>query len=600
MRRAWGPAAVAVLGVTLALSMPTLVSALPGAHPAAQEAAALRTAPSPTSSATAIAARRMAEEMAGMDHATDAVATRRKAKPQPRPKLAVTTRQAVIGGDRTLTVQLSCSAARQCRGNRWLALGSSAGKTAYRLSRHRQAKVRWVLTPQQYARIPVKGSLNARVVVRELKPKALKARSFTVTLRRPAVKPTAALSFAYTDRNWTPAASDTCPASLHAKYNVVGPDDKVYPAWHPAEVTDPATGTTCTFGHEHGDDPRTSDIYNLVVDQFRSRDFPDRAGIPFGYVAEQLTAYAGKHAELSTRHEDNVGHKVIVANNVKLVQGEPRGFVYTTDATGSRVPVTCDFLMVVHQGSHSADATMNNAHELIYAMDCNDGTRLVTATMSRFGDPNKFNRSCDPSVVVTTGGSTLPAGDGGERLIPDQSCIDEYVLVDPTKSGSHSDPWGIYEVWRSANDLRAEDGRTLVSFDPWFGVRNPSRYFKAPGVIGFPVTAAWETDPSDNGVTNAAPWLALMSKTPFGQTDPQSPFDGSERDFYLGQTQVANAGGPTYWYTDPYGQHGSTVPFVGSIRQLVSPHTTAYPTLERREFNQQADYGADLHVHAPN
>lgn len=104
---------------------------------------------------------------------------------------------------------------------------------------------------------------------------------------------------------------------------------------------------------------------------------------------------------------------MIVANNVKLVAANPRDYVYFTDDNGQQQIVTCDFLMKVHQGSHSADATTNNAHELLYAMKCNDGAALITDTMSRFGNPNQFTRACQSSVVTETNGSQLPAGRAG-------------------------------------------------------------------------------------------------------------------------------------------------------------------------------------------
>ena len=67
---------------------------------------------------------------------------------------------------------------------------------------------------------------------------------------------------------WTPGPGDTCTKDIHDQYSVVGPDGKLYPTWHPP--VDPATG--CTFGHEHGRDPRGSNLYHQV------------GAIPFGYA----------------------------------------------------------------------------------------------------------------------------------------------------------------------------------------------------------------------------------------------------------------------------------------------------------------------------
>ena len=74
---------------------------------------------------------------------------------------------------------------------------------------------------------------------------------------------------------WAPSPRDDCTAEIHNSYSVVGPDGKLYPTWHPP--IDPATG--CSFGHDHGRDPRGSALYAQV------------GPIPFGYANEQLDVY---------------------------------------------------------------------------------------------------------------------------------------------------------------------------------------------------------------------------------------------------------------------------------------------------------------------
>ena len=74
---------------------------------------------------------------------------------------------------------------------------------------------------------------------------------------------------------WVPGPGDNCTQAIHDQYSTVGPDGKLYPTWHPP--TDPATG--CSFGHEHGRDPRGSALYGVVGD------------IPFGYANEQLETW---------------------------------------------------------------------------------------------------------------------------------------------------------------------------------------------------------------------------------------------------------------------------------------------------------------------
>lgn len=57
------------------------------------------------------------------------------------------------------------------------------------------------------------------------------------------------------------ASLGTCTAAVHDRFVLTGPDGMPYRTWHPQTVpVDPGnpTGPTCTFGHEHGDDPTTS------------------------------------------------------------------------------------------------------------------------------------------------------------------------------------------------------------------------------------------------------------------------------------------------------------------------------------------------------
>jgi hypothetical protein len=401
-------------------------------------------------------------------------------------------------------------------------------------------------------------------------------------------------SVAFAERNWTPTEYDTCPKSLHRTHAVVGSDGKRYPGWHPPTVIDPKTGKRCRFGHEHGRRPQGSDIYEWVAKRLGSDRYPRRRGIPFGSVSEQLDAYAEANPGTPTRHEDHVGHKIDWANDVQLRDRKGR---YIRRKPGAK-PVECDYLFKVHQGTHSPDATANNAHELIYAARCTDGARLIASTMSRFGAPNEFNRSCAPDEVVATTGSSLPAGPG-ERLIPDRACAETYVLVDPDDDSAYSDLWSFYENWRSENDLSVAGGERLATYDPWFAVFNPARYFNAPAGIGRTVGLSWEIEPNGD-VANRPPWTRVSHLDPFAAEDPRSPFDGAQREFYVHDTRIANKGGPRRWYTDPWGANGSTEPFPGAVCQIVGKlNTRGYPELRRRLFRRGTDYGGGG-VHAPN
>jgi hypothetical protein len=291
---------------------------------------------------------------------------------------------------------------------------------------------------------------------------------------------------------------------------------------------------------------------------------------------------------MSMRHEDNAGHKVFVANNVKMLDADRR---WLTRGDGSQL--VCDVLIKLHQGSWSADATANNAHEMLFAARCNDGTDVLTSTLTRFGNANEMHGTCAPDTAIPTVGSTLPAGDGGKRTIPTHDC----VRNNPTD-------WTLYEVWESDNKIVAKDGSVLAYFDPWFGVRNPSRVYD-PGAstattngISHPVDLAWlEENPATDYF-----WAGLDDIERFDYQDPRSPFDGAQRDFYLGDLQLTSPGTASgVIYTDPYGGSARPEPAVGSVAQIVKPGSVLGSVqLARQKFDAKADYGKNNGVHAPN
>lgn len=392
-------------------------------------------------------------------------------------------------------------------------------------------------------------------------------------------------SHIHTSMGWQPGDQDTCSKELHDSFTVIGADGKRYETWHPTVVTDPETGLECTFGHEHGDDPTTSDIFDLAARELSAPGFEDQAGIPFGLTSEASTDYAQQAGvDVAHRHEDHVGHKVVVLNDVTLINTD-RSQGYVLDQAGA--PVVCDYLMKLHQGSHSSDATKNNSHELIYAAQCTDGTELVVSHLTSLGNPNEFTQTCSDKVI-TTAGSNLPAGEGGRRRIPDLECLT-----------TSDDIWATYETWEVDSRITTAGGETLASFDPWFGIRNPSRYFDNN-----------TTDPANGGRPmvelagmfddESSPWSEI---TPgMDKNDPASPFDGAQRDSYVAETIVDNQDGPVIWYTDPYGGNASTTPFAGSVRQYIAATSNTHlPGLARQAFGFSHDYGAPgSGVHAPN
>ena len=177
---------------------------------------------------------------------------------------------------------------------------------------------------------------------------------------------------------------------------MLGPDGKVYPTWHP-----PTGPGGCSFGHEHGRDPRGSDL------------FDDTDGLPFG-VANEMLAITDP---ANPRDEDHFGHKVEWENDIDL---EFRG-------AGSAIfTVKCDVLTKFHQGTHSKDAFTNNVHELIYHIHCDNGARMGITMLTAIGTPGEFVRSCDREVQSRPARlrRRIRLSGGGFRAIPDRTCIE--------------------------------------------------------------------------------------------------------------------------------------------------------------------------------
>lgn len=373
---------------------------------------------------------------------------------------------------------------------------------------------------------------------------------------------------------WSPGPGETCTKDQHDRYSIVGPDGKRYPSWHPA--VDPSG---CTFGHEHGRDPRGSDLYQAV------------GPIPFGYANEQLDIWD----PANPRHEDHVGHKVEWENDIAMR--------VDSDVASPLFDVRCDVLVKLHQGTHSKDAFTNNVHELVYHIACNDGTSIHATLLTAIGKPGEFVRSCDNNTHITVGPPTplnSPHG-GGQRLIPDRECILEHLLVGSTRNSNFSA--ALHESWQTSNAIRREDGHVLASFDPYFQVPMPSRYYDpaaGPTLVGRPMDMCYATEANGDRARGGACADATGGGQVAGITwdDPRSPFNGVKRKVDINGNRIRNADGPAVWYTDPYGRHGQETAFPGSVRQVISPINTALdphgPTI-----GQARNYGGPG-VRAPN
>ncbi len=385
-----------------------------------------------------------------------------------------------------------------------------------------------------------------------------------------------AIGFAVAYGIWTPGPRDDCTVDVHNAYSVVGPDRKLYPTWHPP--IDPATG--CSFGHDHGRDPRGSALY------------AETGPIPFGYANEQLDIYD----PANPRHEDHFGHKVEWENDVHLR--------FSSAAAGALFDIRCDVLTKLHQGTHSKDAFTNNLHELVYHIRCTDGTELHLTFLSAIGDPGEFIRACDGQTAVVVGPATpanSPSG-GGRRLIPDRTCVDQDILVPP---GQQSDFGTLHESWQTSNSIRKADGHGLAFFNPYFQVSLPSRFYDpalAPAV-GRPIDVCYEVTPSGERAQGEACDQSTGGGTISGVTfdEPRSVFDGVDRVVDINENLIRNAEGPEVWYTDPYGKNGRTDAFPGSIRQFIARMDNSRGGLDVNgpTLGRDRNYGGPR-VHAPN
>jgi len=384
--------------------------------------------------------------------------------------------------------------------------------------------------------------------------------------------PTGEVSVAYS--KWEPGPFDTCSKEIHDSYSTIGPDGKRYPAWHPP--IDPATG--CSFGHEHGADPRTSMIHDDVGD------------IPFGLANELLDIYNPG----MPRHEDHFGHKIEVANDVEMDFRGPAGAVFSA---------RCHFLIKMHQGSHSKDAFTNNMHEISYHARCSDGTGVSMTFMTNIGDAGEFVDTCTGDHISAGTPSPVNSPDGGgQRVIPTRACAESRILVEP---GDRSNFGGaLRESWQTSESLRTADNHTLVAINPYFNVFRPSRFYdpSQSNLTGRPIDLCYEaigTRRARGGDCEEATGDGLILGVTFD--DPRSPFDGVRRDFDINSLRVMNEGGPTVWYTDPLGLNARTEPFPGSIRQYIAAidNTHGGADMHGPGIGRDKDHGGPG-VHAPN
>lgn len=387
------------------------------------------------------------------------------------------------------------------------------------------------------------------------------------------------------EKGYLPRAGE-CSVEVHARYWTYGPDGKVYPTWHP-----PRDPSGCTFGHEHGDDPRTSVLF-------------DKVGWPaFGYTSEVMLAHM---PENSHRHEDHVGHKVLSVNNVNVIQGDNGTSFFPPQ--GNTIAV-CDVLLKFHQGTHSPDAFSNNVHELLFNQRCRQNGGQVVEVQYNAMIPLGRAGGFSPSECPGFGGRFIqvappvPADSPSEtrspgRLIAETSCIDAI------RAGrTHYDPLypnpvpfsvsDMDDFWFS--DVRVTGNGLDFHLAPLFYVVNPSRYYdpSKPNRLGRIVDLCY-TDLRGGEYCDQVKRITQQTGQRVAWDDPRSPFKGTLREWRPGTFRVRNSG-PTTVYTDVYGRNPSSTPFPGSIKQYFSGNMSSGMYVR----GTIKDYAASG-VHAPN
>jgi hypothetical protein len=188
-----------------------------------------------------------------------------------------------------------------------------------------------------WARIKVRSFDSAaapRLVVKYEVPQPSSTPTATSTRVSPTATNTAAPPTATsspTSGAATPVAGQPCPASVHDKYVAQGPDGQWYATWHPP--VDPQSG--CVFGHEHGDNPATSNANSSPP--------------LFGYAAAQ----AGMN-------EPHVGFKVAVLNRGAVSEGKT---------------LNDNYRVVLHMGTAGVGRYTQPMHSIQYDFVSGDGSR---------------------------------------------------------------------------------------------------------------------------------------------------------------------------------------------------------------------------------
>ena len=177
--------------------------------------------------------------------------------------------------------------------------------------------------------------------------------------------------------------------------------------------------------------------------------------------------------------------------------------------------------------------------------------------------------------------------------MPEARCLQERV-VNPSDGRPRFDS-ALRESWEISVSLRTESGHRLASFNPYFQVMDPSRYYdaSAPNGLARPLDLCYlpqliGEDRCEEVGTDSIGW-----------DDPRSPFKGTRRFVDVNSNRVDNEDGPNIWYTDAMGRNGRPEAFPGGIRQWVANRDNTSISVSGGNIGRDRDYDAQG-VRAPN
>lgn len=210
-----------------------------------------------------------------------------------------------------------------------------------------------------------------------------------------------------------------CSQTLHDSYTTLGPDGLSYPTWHPTlQPTGAEAG--CTFGHEHGANPATSNANSSLP--------------AFGYAAA-----------VDGMTEPHTGFKVFVLN-----------FGDTAESNVANKIADEDVRIVFHMGTGGVGRYVQQHHSIqIDYLDRSGSGRSAHVT----GLANTGPASTDGSTCDRHGGKDFSA----------TNCADKYEIWNGVRFQllHPSDPW------TGLDQSRFGAAPSIATFDP-ITTRDPS------------------------------------------------------------------------------------------------------------------------------